>query len=59
VSGGETARYVVNLVLTSEAELPTPAEAEDLILAQMSGPLDDDGLACLAVTVLAVSGTIG
>jgi len=47
-------KYVVILTLTTDTgELPNKEEAEDLIVAQMSGELDDTtGLACMAVEVL-------
>jgi hypothetical protein len=54
VSRQETATFTVKITLTTEdGELPEDKNVEDLVLAQMSGELDDyTGLWCPAVTLV-------
>jgi hypothetical protein len=60
MSGGETAKYTVEIILTTtEGELPHREEVQQLIADQMSGELDEvTGLFCPYVEVKAVDGNI-
>jgi hypothetical protein len=57
----ETQKYTVAIILsTTNGELPTDDEVEQLVLDQMSGELDETtGLACLAVVLLNKDTDIG
>jgi hypothetical protein len=49
---GETATLTVEITFTTEGELPTDEELEELISNQMSGELDEDDLAAVVVVVV-------
>lgn len=54
MDNGSSDTYTVRITLLTEAgDLPSHREVEDLIAAQMGGPLDDTtGLFCGGVTVV-------
>ena len=59
MSAGETIVVTAQIVLTSDSEITLDnEELAELIASQMSGELDDEGLACLAVSVTDRSGNV-
>lgn len=51
----ETVKVTVEIIFTSDGEIPDDAVLERLIVDQMAGELDEQSLAAMAVTVISRS----